>query len=70
MGVSFGSDDGSAMRQRLAGAFDQFNDVSQMSDHAAGALLDGLDLDIAIESRATLRAVVPNCSTAAPRRCR
>ncbi len=47
--LSFGADDGSAMRKRLAAAFDRFIDVRLMSDEAAARLLHGLETDIAVD---------------------
>lgn len=47
--ISFGPDDGSAMRARLQKAFDAFHDVRTMSDRAAAKLIRSLDADIAID---------------------
>jgi predicted O-linked N-acetylglucosamine transferase (SPINDLY family) len=47
--VSFGPDDGSAMRQRLVKAFDHFHDARQQSDRAVAALLREWEIDIAID---------------------
>jgi protein O-GlcNAc transferase len=49
LGVSFGRDDGSEMRRRLAKAFDQFHDVRSNSDREAAQLLRDLNVDIAID---------------------
>jgi protein O-GlcNAc transferase len=47
--VSYGADDGSAMRARLTGAFDRFVDIRQTSDQDAAALLRELNVDIAVD---------------------
>jgi protein O-GlcNAc transferase len=49
IGVSYGLDDGSAMRQRLKRAFDQFLDVRGLSDAQAAALLREKEVDIAVD---------------------
>ncbi len=49
IGVSFGRDDGSDMRQRLAAAFDQFHDVRTESDRAIAQLLRDRAVDIAVD---------------------
>jgi protein O-GlcNAc transferase len=48
-GVSFGPDDGSAMRRRLVQAFDRFHDVRASSDPEVARLLNGLEIDIAVD---------------------
>jgi len=48
-GISFGPDDGSAMRQRLAGAFDRFEDVRGRSDGEIARLLRNGEFDIAVD---------------------
>ena len=47
--VSFGPDDGSAMRKRLLGAFDRFMDVRSMSDAQVVERLRSLEIDIAVD---------------------
>ena len=47
--VSFGIDDGSEMRKRLAAAFDRFADVRQKTDEEAAVLLRDLQIDVAID---------------------
>ncbi len=47
--VSFGADDGSAMRQRLVKAFEHFHDARQQSDRDVAALLRQWEIDIAID---------------------
>ncbi|HUE63760.1 MAG TPA: tetratricopeptide repeat protein [Rhizomicrobium sp.] len=47
--VSFGADDGSAMRQRLMKAFDHFHDARQQSDREVAELLRQWEIDIAID---------------------
>jgi protein O-GlcNAc transferase len=49
MGISFGRDDRSEMRQRLVAAFDQFHDVRATSDRDAARLLRELEIDIAVD---------------------
>ena len=46
---AFGPDDGSAMRQRLAKAFDQFQDVRHMSDLEIAKLIRSRQIDIAVD---------------------
>ena len=48
-GVSFGPDDGSAMRARIAGSFDRFVDVRETSDAAVAEMLRAAGIDIAID---------------------
>jgi protein O-GlcNAc transferase len=47
--ISYGPDDGSAMRARLMGAFDHFVDVSPRSDADVAATLREREIDIAID---------------------
>lgn len=49
IGISFGPDDGSEIRGRLAGAFDQFYDVRALSDREAAELLHAQRVDIAVD---------------------
>jgi protein O-GlcNAc transferase len=49
IGISFGPDDGSAMRARIAAAFDQFHDVRAIGDCEAASLLHELRVDIAVD---------------------
>jgi protein O-GlcNAc transferase len=49
IGISFGADDVSPMRGRLAAAFDRFHDVAAMSDRAVAQLLQELAVDIAVD---------------------
>ena len=48
-GVSFGPDDGSAMRARLAKAFDNFVDVRETSDVAVAEMLRAAQIAIAVD---------------------
>jgi protein O-GlcNAc transferase len=48
-GISFGPDDGSAMRARVVSAFDRFLDVRTRSDREIAELLHDLETDIAID---------------------
>ncbi|HVV26624.1 MAG TPA: tetratricopeptide repeat protein [Rhizomicrobium sp.] len=47
--VSFGPDDGSAMRTRLVRAFDRFHDARQQSDREVAELLRAWEIDIAVD---------------------
>ena len=47
--ISFGVDDRSEMRARLIKAFDQFHDVRTQSDRNIAQLMNGLQIDIAID---------------------
>ena len=47
--LSYGADDGSAMRARLTRAFERFVDVRQRSDHEIASLMAELDVDIAVD---------------------
>lgn len=49
MGISFGPDDGSALRQRLVQGFERFIEVGERSDAEVAALLRGLEVDIAVD---------------------
>jgi predicted O-linked N-acetylglucosamine transferase (SPINDLY family) len=46
---SYGRDDGKAMRTRLVGAFDRFNDIGPLSDEAAATAIHGDGIDILID---------------------
>jgi protein O-GlcNAc transferase len=47
--ISYGGDDGSAMRNRLIKAFDRFHDVSGKSDLEVARLINNLGIDIAVD---------------------
>ena len=47
--LSFGPDDGSALRRRLERAFDKFIDVRALSNAAAAQVMRDLEIDIAID---------------------
>jgi protein O-GlcNAc transferase len=49
VGVSFGPDDQSDMRARLARAFDRFHDVRWQSDREVAELLSRMQVDIAVD---------------------
>jgi predicted O-linked N-acetylglucosamine transferase (SPINDLY family) len=49
VGLSYGLDDGSAMRKRLERAFDRFVDADRMSDAEAAKQLAELEVDIAVD---------------------
>lgn len=48
-GVSFGPDNGSAMRERVQRSVDRFIDVRGKSDHEVVAMLRELEIDIAVD---------------------
>lgn len=48
-GISFGDDDGSDVRRRLADGFDAFHDVSRLTDRGAAQLIADLGADIAVD---------------------
>jgi predicted O-linked N-acetylglucosamine transferase (SPINDLY family) len=48
-GVSYGADDGSETRRRIATAVDHFHDVRERSDKEAAALLNDLAVDIVVD---------------------
>jgi protein O-GlcNAc transferase len=48
-GISFGPDDGSAMRARLAGGFDRFLDLASESEDAIARRVADLGVDIAVD---------------------
>jgi protein O-GlcNAc transferase len=54
-GISYGPDDGTAMRRRLVGAFDRFFDVSERSDRDVAHGLRELDVDILIDLKGHTR---------------
>lgn len=49
IGVSYGPDDKSDMRARLAGAFDRFVDVAKSSDEVVAQLINRFRVDIAVD---------------------
>jgi predicted O-linked N-acetylglucosamine transferase (SPINDLY family) len=49
IGVSFGPDDGSDMRSRLAAAFDRFVDVRMQGDQDVAQLINDLQVDIVVD---------------------
>jgi protein O-GlcNAc transferase len=58
-GISFGPDDGSAMRARVAAAFDRFVDARSKSDREVAGLLDNLETDIAVDLNGHTRGARP-----------
>jgi hypothetical protein len=48
-GYSYGFDDGSPMRPRIAPAFDRFVDIASVSDSDAGRLIQGDGIDILVD---------------------
>jgi predicted O-linked N-acetylglucosamine transferase (SPINDLY family) len=51
IGISYGPDDGSLMRERLRRAFDRFVDVRALSDAQAAQLLRDMEVDIAVDMK-------------------
>ena len=49
VGISYGMDDGSEERQRLVAACDQFHDVQARSERDVAALINDLQIDIAVD---------------------
>ena len=49
IGISFGPDDQSDIRGRIAGAFDQFHDVRKRTDADIAQLMGDLQIDIAVD---------------------
>jgi len=49
LGISFGADDGSEIRNRLVRSFDAFHDVRARSDREIATLLREIEVDIAID---------------------
>ena len=49
LGISYGADDGSPMRRRLAAGFDRFIDVRRDGDQAVAAMLRNWEVDIAVD---------------------
>ncbi len=47
--ISFGPDNDTAMRRRIKGAFDNFEDADRLSDAAVAKLLNEREIDIAID---------------------
>ena len=48
-GISFGADDGSEIRARVAASFDRFHDVRGLADRDIAMLLHELEIDIAVD---------------------
>ena len=65
-GVSFGPDDGSALRERIAAAFDQFIDVRGQSDVAVAGLLADRQIDLAIDLMGHTQNARPGILAARP----
>lgn len=49
IGISTGLDDGSAIRARIAGAFDRFHDIRGQGAHAAALFLRDQEIDILVD---------------------
>jgi protein O-GlcNAc transferase len=54
-GISYGPDDGSQMRVRLANAFDQFHDVAQLGDYQVAKFIRDMEVDIVIDLKGYTR---------------
>jgi protein O-GlcNAc transferase len=59
MGISFGRDDGSAMRTRIKSAFERFVDVCGKTDSEAAAILREMEPDIAVDLTGLTRGCRP-----------
>jgi predicted O-linked N-acetylglucosamine transferase (SPINDLY family) len=59
LGFSYGPDDNSDMRARLVAAFDQFHNVQSGSDRDVAKLLNGLEVDIAVDLKGLTRDCRP-----------
>lgn len=66
LGISFGIDDGSAIRKRLVRSFDAFHDVRASSDRDIAMQLRALDVDIAIDLMGHTRNARPAVLTYRP----
>jgi predicted O-linked N-acetylglucosamine transferase (SPINDLY family) len=51
-GISYGIDDGSEIRKRIAGAFETFHDVPGLDDAQIAGLVHDLEIDIAVDLQA------------------
>jgi len=49
IGISFGPDDGTPARKRIAAAFDEFIDVRNVSDREVASIISGREVDIAVD---------------------
>jgi predicted O-linked N-acetylglucosamine transferase (SPINDLY family) len=58
--ISYGADDGSALRNRLTAAFDQFVDVRQKSDPQIATLIREMEIDIAVDLTGYTGGMRPN----------
>jgi protein O-GlcNAc transferase len=65
-GISFGRDDGSAMRRRLTKAFDQFHDVQAAGDRDVAMLIRDLEIDIAVDLKGFTRDARPEIMSFRP----
>ena len=63
--LSFGPDDGNAMRRRLRAAFDRFIDVRDITDHEIAALMRRAEIDIAVDLTGFTKRFPPRHSRAA-----
>jgi protein O-GlcNAc transferase len=68
LGISFGHDDGSPMRSRLINGFDSFHDVRAVGDREAAALVQGLDIDIAVDLKGYTQGSRPELLAMRPAR--
>lgn len=66
IGISFGRDDGSDMRVRLARAFDRFHDVASRSNDAIARLLREAGVDIAVDLKGHTEGARPGILASRP----
>ncbi len=66
VGVSFSGDDGSAIRTRIAAAFDEFHDVAGKTDREIADLLRDRQIDIAIDLMGYTQGMRPGVFAARP----
>jgi protein O-GlcNAc transferase len=66
LGISLGPDDRSDIRARLARAFDQFHDVRYKGDREVAALLNDLQIDIAVDRSGYIANARPGIFAARP----
>lgn len=59
IGVSFGRDDGSAIRARIVRSLDRFHDIGLLGDRAAAELINELDAHIAVDLNGLTRGARP-----------
>jgi protein O-GlcNAc transferase len=60
LAISYGRDDGSDMRRRLVGAFDQFHDVREKGDREVAQLINTLEVDILVDLKGYTKDARPD----------